>query len=122
MTRERRERGKNMRGNYFIPKLQLQADISETRAVTGNNPMRLQSLGNSAEVPDFKNVMAGLVKEVDSTVKAPDAMLESAITGNGADIHDVMIAMSKAELGVNIATQITTKVIQAYEKIMSIQV
>jgi len=33
-----------------------------------------------------------------------------------------MIAMSKAEVGLNIATQMTTKVIQAYEKIMAIQV
>ncbi len=110
-----------MRG-YYIPKIQLQADITETRAVTGENPMRMQSIGTSPEVSGFKDVMAGLVKEVDATVKAPDKLLESAMLGNGADIHDVMIAMSKAELGVNIATQVTTKVIQAYEKIISIQV
>ena len=109
-----------MRG--YVPKLLLQADIAETRGVMGSNPMRLQSLGTSPEIPSFTDVMTGLVKEVDSTIKAPDAVLESAMLGNGADIHDVMIAMSKAEVGLNITTQMTTKVIQAYEKIMAIQV
>ncbi|MEI8389887.1 MAG: flagellar hook-basal body complex protein FliE [bacterium] len=109
-----------MRG--YVPKLFLQTDISQTRSVTGTSPMRLDPIGNASGVPSFTDVMTGLVKEVDSTVKAPDALLESAMQGNGADIHDVMIAMSKAEVGLNIATQMTTKVIQAYEKIMAIQV
>ena len=47
--------------------------------------------------------------------------MEDVILGNDPDIHDVMIAMSKAELTVNLATQMTSKVIQAYEKVMSIQ-
>ena len=38
-----------------------------------------------------------------------------------ADIHDVMTAMAKAELGVTVATNITTKIVQAYDKIMQIQ-
>ncbi len=109
-----------MRG--YVPKLLLQADISQTRAVTGESPARLQAMATTPEIPSFTDVMTGLVKEVDDTVKAPDAVLESAVLGTGADIHDVMIAMSKAEVGLNIATQMTTKVIQAYEKIMAIQV
>lgn len=109
-----------MRG--YVPKIQLQADVSETRGAMGNNLMRLQAIHTSPEIPSFSDVMTGLVKEVDSTVKAPDAVLESAMLGTGADIHDVMIAMSKAEVSLNIATQMTTKVIQAYDKIMAIQV
>ena len=108
--------------NYYIPKIQLQADISETRGDMGDNPLRMQSMGTSPEVPNFQNVMSGLIKNIDETVKAPDSLLQNAMLGNGADIHDVMIAMSKAELNINVATQVTTKVIQAYEKIMSIQV
>lgn len=109
-----------MRG--YVPKLQLQLDITETRGAMGDNPLRMQAVNTSPEIPSFTDVMTGLVKQVDSTMKAPDAVMESAMLGNGADIHDVMIAMSKAEVGLNIATQMTTKVIQAYEKIMAIQV
>ena len=38
------------------------------------------------------------------------------------DIHDVMTAMAKSEISVNVATQLTGKVIQAYDKVMQIQV
>ena len=38
------------------------------------------------------------------------------------DVHDVMIAMSKSEISVNVATTAVGKVIQAYDKIMQIQV
>ena len=106
----------------YIPKLNLNLDIAETKLNTLNNPMRMQSVENSPQIPGFKDVMTGMVKELDKTTKAPDQVMQDALIGNGADIHDVMIAISKAEVGINIATQITTKVIQSYEKIMSIQV
>lgn len=41
---------------------------------------------------------------------------------NNVDIHDVMTAMAKSEISINVATQITGKVIQAYDKVMQIQV
>ena len=45
------------------------------------------------------------------------------LTGNnGTDIHDVITAINKADLTVTVATQITTKIVQAYEKITQIQV
>ncbi len=38
------------------------------------------------------------------------------------DKDDVMVAMSKAEIAVNVATTATGKIIQAYDKIMQIQI
>ena len=107
--------------DIFVPKLKLSADISETKLNTIDSPMRMNNIFKTEETPDFKDVFVDLVKDIDTTMKAPDQMMESAMLGNGADIHDVMIAMSKAELSINIATQMTSKVVQAYEKVMSIQ-
>ena len=84
--------------------------------------MRMDAIGAENKTPSFGDVMTGMVKNLNETAKAPDQVMQSAVAGNGADVHDVMIAISKAEVGVNIATQITTKVVQAYEKIMAIQV
>ena len=108
-------------GDKFIPKIQLSADIFETKMSTFNNPIRLDNIDESAEIPKFGELFTGLLKNVDATVKAPDKVLENVLLDKGADIHDVMIAMSKAELSVNISTQMTSKVVQAYEKVMSIQ-
>lgn len=102
-----------------ISKVELTGRISGPE---GFDTMKLNSINGENNIPSFKEVMSGMVSDLDSTVKAPDQILQSAVTGNGADVHDVMIAISKAEIGINIATQVTTKVVQAYEKVMSIQV
>ncbi|MBK8190026.1 MAG: flagellar hook-basal body complex protein FliE [Vampirovibrionales bacterium] len=72
--------------------------------------------------PSFKNVMMKTVEGLNSTVNAPDKMMQEAITNGTYDVHDVMIASAKAELAVTIASQITTKVVQAYDKILQIQI
>ena len=38
------------------------------------------------------------------------------------DIHDVIIAINKSQTEVQLATNVTTKIIQAYEKIMQISI
>lgn len=73
--------------------------------------------------PDFKQVMSGLVENLNTELNAPDNMLKDVMQGSkNVDIHDVMTAMAKSEISINVATQITGKVIQAYDKIMQIQV
>ena len=107
--------------NPFAPKINLISDIKNTKLNVNMTPMRIDGVNENQQV-SFKDTMVNMAKELDTTTKAPDQLLQDAVLGNGADIHDVMIAVSKAELGVNIATQITGKVIQAYEKVIAIQV
>ena len=116
--------------NSFIPKI----GVGIERPMGGDNAfvsaigsVNLSDMGNIAPIQDtpnggFKNVMTNLTNSLNSTMNAPDALLKDAVMGNGVDVHDVVLAMSKAEIGVNIASQLTTKIVQSYEKIMSIQV
>lgn len=80
---------------------------------------------DSVDAPkaDFKGVMSNLAQNLSQEMNAPDKLLKSAMNGDkDVDIHDVMTAMAKAEMTVSIATQVTSKVIQAYDKIMQISV
>lgn len=70
----------------------------------------------------FKDTLAEVVGSVNGTVQAPDEMMHAALTTGAYDVHDVMIANAKSELAVNITTQVATKVIQAYDKILQIQI
>lgn len=70
----------------------------------------------------FKQVMGNMVESVNDVVSKPDVLLRQAMTTGEVDIHDVMIANSKAELAVNLTGQFATKVIQAYDRILQIQV
>jgi len=76
---------------------------------------------DGAEKPSFQNVLSHAVQNVNDTVTAPDTLMHDALTTGSVDVHDLMIANSKAELLVSITTQVATKVVQAYDKILQIQ-
>lgn len=111
--------------NNFSPNIDIVGRIQSSKLDTGFNSMpsaRLDGIEKS-DGTDFKGVMSGLVGNLNQDLNAPDQLLKDAMSGNNnVDIHDVMTAMAKAELSVNVATQVTSKVIQAYDKIMQIQV
>lgn len=111
--------------NSFTPKIDLAGRIQHTKLDTGmgNFPAARMDRIEKPETTNFKGVMSGLVENMNQTMNAPDQLLKDAMMGSqNVDIHDVMTAMSKAELTVNVATQVTTKVVQAYEKVMQIQI
>lgn len=111
--------------NNFYPQYDLAGRIQHTKLDTGFGgiPSARMSRVEDTGSPDFKQVMSGLIENFNAELNAPDNLLKDAMSGNNnVDIHDVMTAMSKSEISVNVATQIVGKVIQAYDKVMQIQV
>ncbi len=107
-------------GTGFYPRYDLQGRIQHTKMDPGFGNMPSARIGRveTPETTDFKSVMSGLVEKFNSDLNAPDGMLKDVMAGN----HDVMTAMAKAEINVNVATQFTGKIIQTYDKIMQLQV
>ena len=111
--------------NGFYPQYDLAGRIQHTKLDTaiGGMPSGRMNRIETTSSPDFKQVMSGLVENFNRELNAPDNLLRDAMSGSqNVDIHDVMTAMSKAELAVNVATTVTGKVIQAYDKIMQLQI
>ncbi len=110
--------------NGFTPNYDLEARIQHTKLDSwGSIPSARMDRIEEPSTADFKSVMSGLVENMNTTMNAPDNMLKDVMMGSeNVDIHDVMVAMSKAEISVNIATTAVGKVIQAYDKIMQIQI
>lgn len=109
--------------NKLTPNIDLFGKIQHTKLDAGfNMPSARMERIEKPETADFSAVMSGLVENLNQDISKPDDLLKDMMLGHkDVDIHDVMTAMSKAELGVTMATQITGKVIQTYEKIMQIQ-
>lgn len=99
----------------------IQAHKMNMNFVSSFGPGGMEAI-DAPQKGGFKTVMANMTNDLNTTISAPDQMLQDSVAGNGVDIHDVIIAMNKADIGVNIATQLTTKIVQSYEKIMAIQV
>ena len=109
--------------NYF-PNYDLAGRIQHTKFASGfNMPSIRFDRVEKPETQDFKQVFSGLVENFNNELNAPDDLLKDVMQGNkNVDIHDVMVAMSKTEISVNIATQAVGKVINAYDRIMQINV
>lgn len=108
----------------YFPNYDLAGRIQHTKFSSGFNmpSVRLDRV-EKPETQDFKQVFSGLVENFNKDLNAPDDLLKDVMQGNkNVDIHDVMVAMSKTEISVNIATQAVGKVINAYDRIMQINV
>ena len=111
--------------NGFYPQYDLAGRIQHTKLDTGFGGISSARMDRieTQNSPDFKQVLSGLTEKLNTELNAPDNMLKDVMSGSkNVDIHDVMTAMAKSEITINVATQITGKVIQAYDKVMQIQV
>lgn len=109
-----------------FPQYDLASRIQHTKFDTGISPkmpnMRMDRV-ESTESPNFKQVFTGLMEDLNTEMNAPDNLLKDVMSGNqNVDIHDVMTAMAKSEISVNVATQIVGKVINAYDRVSQISV
>ena len=102
----------------------MEARIQHTKLDSwGDIPSARMNRVEEPSTGNFQSVMSGLVENMNTQMNAPDNLMKDVMMGSeNVDIHDVMTAMAKAELAVNIATTATGKVIQAYDKIMQIQI
>jgi flagellar hook-basal body complex protein FliE len=111
--------------NGFVPRYDLEARIQHSKIDSWGYdiPSARMSRVEEASTPDFSSVMSGLAENLNSEINAPDNLLKDAMMGNeNVDVHDVMTAISKAELSITVATTAVGKVIQAYDKIMQLQI
>lgn len=107
----------------LVPNIDLFARIEPSKYTDmGTEGMRMKSI-EQPETSNFKAVFSGMVSNLNTEMAKPDQLMKDQLMGNNnVDIHDVITAMTKAELGINVATQITGKVIQTYDKVMQIQI
>ena len=77
---------------------------------------------SGAEKPSFMQVVGKVLNQANETLAVPDTLMHSAMVGDSVDVHDVMVANAQADVVLNITTQAATKVLQAYDRIMQIQI
>ena len=110
----------------YIPKLSIDVPsaLNDGLIAGGVSKSGMPALTNTSATggPSFKDFLGNAVNGLNDVVTAPDALMQQYVTGGPVDVHDIMIANAKAELAVNLTAQIATKVSQAYDKILQIQI
>ncbi|MBR1754835.1 flagellar hook-basal body complex protein FliE [bacterium] len=104
--------------NHFTLKGRIDSPYMNTSFMKNSLPLE-----DTAKTTSFKDALGQMATSFNKELNAPDKLLSDAINGNGdVDIHDVTTAMAKAEMSVSLVTQVTSKVVSAYEKITQISV
>lgn len=70
----------------------------------------------------FAEAMQRGLNEVSGLERAADAVTENLAAGGGAQIHDLMIATTKASLGVDMLVAVRNRAVEAYQEVMRLQV
>jgi flagellar hook-basal body complex protein FliE len=85
-------------------------------AITG-----LQGSSPADGVGNFRDLAINLVNQTSASTDKTEALMQDMMNGGKADVHDVIIANTQAELSINLMTATLTKLIQAYDRILQIQ-
>jgi flagellar hook-basal body complex protein FliE len=83
-----------------------------------NTEVDLTSSGTTTE--DFSSDLASAIDGVKSSLQNSDGQTVNAVVGDGSP-HDVMLALSQAELSFRLVTQVRNKLLDAYREIMRMQ-
>ncbi len=73
-------------------------------------------------VVDFKETVSNYVNEVNNLQLKAGESIENFATGKVENVHEVMIAMSKAEVSFKFMMETRNKLVDAYKEIMKMQV
>lgn len=89
----------------------------------GIEPSKLAEIAKPASpAPGFGEMIQNGLEQVSGLEQRADGLTETLATGGDVQIHDVMVANTEAQLGIELLSQIRDKAVMAYQEIMRIQV
>jgi|JI10StandDraft_1071094.scaffolds.fasta_scaffold1198442_2 flagellar hook-basal body complex protein FliE len=76
----------------------------------------------TSEAPSFGEMLDDLVKNTDDMQKKADGEVHALISGKKDNVHEVMVAMSKADTSFKMMLEVRNKLLDAYTEVMRMQV
>ncbi|MDL2217012.1 flagellar hook-basal body complex protein FliE [Desulfovibrio sp. OttesenSCG-928-M14] len=81
-----------------------------------------QGLGKTEKMaPEFSDVLASSLEKVNDLQSQRSSMISSFASGETQNVHELMIAMQKAGLAMNMTSAVRNKVIEAYKELSRMQ-
>jgi flagellar hook-basal body complex protein FliE len=79
------------------------------------------SLVNVSGATPFAGVVESIVNQSRDLGKQASTAINGLLSGQGVEVHDVMIASQKASAAFELALQVRNKAVGAYQQMMSMQ-
>ena len=97
--------------------------IEPVQNITGFTPVtKAQPADNASESVSFKDTIKNALKGVNDLQNQADDMAQKLATGDLEDVHKAMLAMNKAKTTFDFTLTVRSKVLEAYQEVMRMQV
>ncbi|WP_186645841.1 flagellar hook-basal body complex protein FliE [Fluviispira vulneris] len=97
--------------------LKLQQELVNSSIPSGGG-----SPPKNPSATEFLDLMEKGIKEINTGAREAEKASMDLASGRTSNIHETMLAVTKAELGFDMMVQMRNKVIEAYQEVMRMQV
>lgn len=99
---------------------QMLSTLRATAAQAASKPQEAQAPAGGV---DFATVLKNSIEQVNQTQQQAETLAANFAAGDGnANLHDVMIALQKANVSFQEMVQVRNRLVSAYQDVMNIQV
>jgi flagellar hook-basal body complex protein FliE len=78
--------------------------------------------GQKKQISSLAQTFEKIFKTTEQNLQVADQTILKANTGESVDLHEMMIAMEKADISLRLMVQVRNKAIDAYQEIMRMQI
>ena len=75
-----------------------------------------------AGAASFGNMLEGLMSETSKMQNAAEGEVAALVKGERTDVHEVMLAVAKADVSFKFMLEVRNKLLEAYQEVMRMQV
>ena len=79
------------------------------------------STGTSGDTPGFGATLTDAMNKVNDLSASSDRQVSELVQGDRQDIHNVMIAVEKADVAFQLMMQVRNKIVNAYQEVSKMQ-
>lgn len=77
---------------------------------------------NPRPAGSFGDILTGMVRDVNDLQAASGEMRDQLVAGEGAELHQVMIAAEQAGVAMELLIEVRNKLLEAYQQLMRMPV
>lgn len=98
--------------------------IEAMGAVGATQPLALQAAAPAASnaAPGFANWVEGELSSLNTQLLTAEQGIQKLATGAAENLHEVMLQLEQARLAMQVAAQVRSRVLEAYQDVMRMQV
>ena len=82
----------------------------------------IQPAGGAKDPGEFRGVLEGAIQKVEQTRNQAAQAVESFLSGDGQELHSVIMATQRADLAFELGMQVRNEFVAAYQEIMLMQI